>query len=211
MSRTNCFSVRAAILVLMLGLGSLGFAGTGPAFLHPASPDPAPLYAPVWDMPAGPSEFPVNIVTSRNSGVGPLYVFFDASTTLLAADGKADLGATYIWSFDTSNVDADTKYERVCGFVAGHVFNSTGTYTVRLDVFDQQRRHGYGITTITVTPFSGTTYYVASTGSDTNTGTTMQSPIQTARHALLDLAKPNTRILFRNGDVFTIDQDLRLP
>lgn len=176
-------------------------------FSHPTSPDPLPLYPPVpWnaDIPSGLSQFTVNIVADRTSGVGPLYVFFDATAVLPAADGYADMEATYLWSFDTTGVDSYAKYDRVSGFVAGHVFNLAGTYTVRLDVFDKAGRHGYGTTQITVSDFIGTTYYVALTGDDTNNdGKSTTTPFKTPAYAF-NKAATNTRILFRNGDVFNV-------
>lgn len=193
------------------GSGTGGTAGAGadtinigtPAkFVHPASPDPLPSNPPTGDIPSGASAFSVSIVPSRTTGVGPLYVFFDASATLTASDGKVDMEATYIWSFDTTQVDSYTKYDRVSGFVAGHVFNQPGTYTVRLDVLDANKRHGYGTTTITVSTFSGKTYYVSSGGNDANAGT-LQAPFKSVAYALT-FAAPNTRILFRNGDVFAV-------
>jgi hypothetical protein len=160
----------------------------------------------VNDIPAGSSEFTVTFTPSRTAGVCPLYVFFDASATLLASDSDTDLEATYIWSFDTTAVDSSTNYNRVSGFVAGHVFNGPGTYTVRLDVFDRSGNHGFSTQTITVSDFSGTTYYAAANGLDSNPGT-IGSPVLTAPHAL-SLAAPNTRILFRNGDVFNLSSML---
>jgi hypothetical protein len=176
------------------------------AWVHPNSPDPGPLF-PSGSIPTAGDDFAVTITPSRTSGVAPLYVFFDAAQSLRAGDGDVDMQATYIWSFDTTGVDSNTRYDRVSGFVAGHVFNEPGNYTVRLDVFDAQHRHGSATVTITATQFDGTTYYVASSGQDTNPGTQL-APVLTAHHALLDLAAPNTRILFRNGDVFDVDQDL---
>jgi hypothetical protein len=177
-------------------------------FIHPNSPYPLPLYPPTGESLPNTSDFPVNIIANRTSGVGPLYVFFSATSTLTAADGYADMEATYIWSFDTTGVDSYTKYNRVSGFVAGHVFNLAGTYTVRLDVFDKLGRHGYGITTITVTdaPAGGwtNTYYVALTGDDANNdGKSTAAPFKTPAKASTKAA-PNTRILLRNGDVFNV-------
>jgi len=176
--------------------------GQSPAFSHPLSPDPLPLFPPtVNDIPTDSSQFSVIPVVSRSSGVAPLYVHFDATSVLPAGDGYADLDATYLWSFDTTGVDGSTRYNRVSGFVAGHVFNLPGTYTVRLDVFDAAGRHGYGTTTITVSAISGTTYYVSALGNDSNNGS-QSAPFLTFAHALT-LAGPNVSILLRNGDVFT--------
>jgi hypothetical protein len=56
---------------------------------------------------------------------------------------------------------------------------------------------------ITVTEFTGTTYYVAADGSDANTGLTVDDPFLTPQYALTgDHVQPNTRILFKQGDTF---------
>jgi len=173
-------------------------------FKYLNSPSPLPLYPPDDQMPTSNDLPKFDIVASRTSGVAPLYVFFETSKPLKAADGDVDLQATYLWSFDTTKVDPNNRYNRVSGFVAGHVFNLPGTYTVRVDVFDKNRKHGYQEITITVTPFKGTTYYVSSAGSDDNPGTFKQ-PFKTAKRGF-EQAKPNTRILFRNGDVFPLTE-----
>lgn len=146
-------------------------------------------------------DFDVTLLTSRTEGIAPLSVFFDATQTPELADGSY-LDATFAWDFDMDDVDPGARFKNASGFVAAHVFENPGTYRVRVDVYDSLGRKAYEEVTINVLPFTGVTYYVAGNGSDTNTGTTMDDPIQTLAHALLDLARPNTRILFRKGDTF---------
>ena len=172
-------------------------------FAHPNSPNPPAIFPSAWDLPST-SDFTPSIVAHRTSGIAPLYVHFDGINSLPQVNGDVDIQATYIWNFDTTGVDANTAYDRVSGFVAGHVFNEPGTYTVRLDVFDRNGRHGHTTQQIQVLPFTGTTYYVSTAGNDTNAGT-MQAPFKTAQHALTQLGSyANVRILFRNGDRFDL-------
>lgn len=146
-------------------------------------------------------DFEVAIGTSRTAGVAPLSVFFDGTQTPSLASGSY-VDATFAWNFDVDGVDPGANYLTASGFVAAHVFENPGTYQVRVDVYDTLGRHAWEFVTISVQPFTGQTYYVASDGSDGNTGTTVDDPVQTIGHALLDLTQPNTRILFRQGDTF---------
>jgi hypothetical protein len=141
------------------------------------------------------------VTPSRVSGVAPLSVFFDATGTTGLADGSY-LDATFAWNFDSTDVDPAAKHRRASGFVAAHVFEQPGTYTVHLDVLDRTGAWAGVDITITAQAFTGQTYYVAANGMDSNDGKSMGSPVLTVQHALGDLAKPNTRVLFRRGDTF---------
>jgi hypothetical protein len=151
----------------------------------------------------------ISVSTSRVSGVAPLSIFFDATGTTgltdsgFFSDGAAYMDATFAWDFDADDTDADGNYEKASGFVVAHVFEDPGTYRVRLDVYDAAGRDDSTDITITVTEFSGTTYYVAADGSDSNTGLTVDDPFLTPQYALTgDHMQPNTRILFKRGDTF---------
>lgn len=151
----------------------------------------------------------ISVSTSRVSGIAPLSVFFDATgTTGLTDSGffpnsAVYMDATFAWDFDADDNDPDGKYEKASGFLAAHVFEDPGTYRVHLDVYDAVGRNSATDITITVTTFSGTTYYVAADGSDANTGLTVEDPFLTPQHALTGAhVQPNTRILFKQGDTF---------
>ncbi len=142
----------------------------------------------------------ISLVHSRISGVAPLSVFFDLTTSPKFSDGSY-IDATCLWNFDVDNNDPNGKFERTNGFVAAHVFEAIGNYKVRVDIYDKQGAKTTKEVTISATPFSGTTYYVAANGSDSNPGS-IDQPVLTASHAIKDLAQPNTRILFKKGDTF---------
>lgn len=152
---------------------------------------------------AGGGDFPITLSASRTSGVGPLTVFFDVSET--SAISSTYHQSTCYWQFDTTCVDVNANYRTGSGFVAAHVFENPGTYTVRVDIFTTDQQHAWETVIITVTEFSGTTYYVADDGNDNdNTGTSTQSPFRTPEHALSStILGPNVRVLFKNGDTFT--------
>jgi len=144
----------------------------------------------------------INIAASRINGVAPLAVFFDATATTLSG---SYLDATFLWDFDNTNVDPSALYKVGSGFVIGHVFPNPGTYTVSLTVWDSAGQTATSTVQVTVSAFSGTTYYVALSGSDSNDGLSMAHPLLTANYAIGTIAYyagPNTQILFRNGDTF---------
>lgn len=143
----------------------------------------------------------VVIDADRLSGMVPLSVFFDASTTT-GLDGDDFVNATFRWDFDKTGVDPDHPYPTGMGFVSAHVFDEPGTYTVEVEVSD---RLGENTTRKTITieaqDFSGETFYMAADGDDENPGT-MAEPKQTLEHAIT-LLGPSTRVLLRRGDTFT--------
>lgn len=160
--------------------------------------------------PNGPIN--ISVSTSRVSGVAPLSVFFDATgTTGLGLtdydffSGRAGyMDATFAWDFDADDNDPDGNYENASGFVAAHVFEHSGTYRVHLDVYDSLGETASEDITITVSEFSGTTYYVAVGGDDTGSGS-INDPFLTPGRALSSsVLGPNVRVLFKNGDTFAI-------
>jgi hypothetical protein len=126
---------------------------------------------------AGTSPINLSLVPNRTSGVAPLAVFFDASATTSPATAMPFHEIKYTWTFgDPANganwafgvrpgqLSKNTAY----GGVAGHVFETPGTYTVTLSAFDG-RNTSSKTTTITVTDpnavFSGTKTVCVANGS----------------------------------------------
>ncbi|MDW3208329.1 MAG: choice-of-anchor Q domain-containing protein [Reichenbachiella sp.] len=141
------------------------------------------------------------IEPSRTAGVAPLYVFFDG-TSSTGLEGVNDLpNADFSWDFDVNNAHSSGNWELTKGMVAGHVFEEPGTYTVSCTMIARNGSVDKEEVTITVSEFSGTTYYVSNEGSDSNDGLSEVNPWATANHALAQLA-PNARVLFRRNDTF---------
>ena len=159
---------------------------------------------------------------SRPTGVAPLAVFFDAveASNGVVQPSDGDYGALYYqWDFGdpasgTWSTNGKSK-NRATGYVAAHVFEDPGTYVVTLQVITPDREtHNYQ-QEITVHPFAGTTYYVASNvdangnptggpeGSDSNSGLSPSVPFKTFAKAM-SMVATNTRILFKRGDAWTI-------
>ena len=160
------------------------------------------------DSSTGDGPVVASVNASRVSGIAPLSVFFDATgSTGLANNCFFNNNATYMdatfsWNFGDSG---SGEYNKANGFLAAHVFESPGTYTVNLDVYDADGDHDNEQITITVSDFTGNTYYVSSNSSyasDSNDGS-IAHPFLTPKYALTGShMQPNTRILFKQGDTF---------
>ena len=141
------------------------------------------------------------VVASRTGCAAPCGVFFDATSTS-GLSGSNYWRANWEWDFN----DPNSSHPGTIGFVVGHVFENPGTYNVVARVHDLAGNAGSTTTTITVTAMSGgTTYYVASSGSDSNSGTDMAHPLLTPLYALGHSYATNNSILFRRGDTFAAD------
>lgn len=149
------------------------------------------------------SQLNLQVQPSRISGVAPLYVFFDATSTLGLEDTNALVNADFNWDFDASNTDPNGNWESIKGMVAGHVFEEAGIYTVACTATAPNGDIDTRLDTITVTPFLGTTYYVSAGGNDANDGLSSTTAWQSANFAFSQLG-PNERILFQRGDTFPI-------
>lgn len=152
---------------------------------------------------------------SRTSGVAPLAVVFDAvavESGVVPPAGGDPADAHYAWQFGdpdsgvfatTGNLKTDAS-----GYIAAHVYETPGTYPVRLTVTTPDGAvHTYE-QTVTVTPFSGTSYYVSSrTGLDGHDGRTPATPFRTVARAASVMGS-NCRVLFRRGDTWTTDAQI---
>lgn len=186
----------AAPIALAVVLAVPGRAGA-------AAPDGAPMTA-----------------ANRTSGVAPLAVFFDAVDT--EPEGPASPfpwksgvvqpadreGAEYAWDFGDpgSGTWATTGLTRnaATGYTAAHVYERPGRYPVTLAVADATGAvHRYR-QTITVSEFTGTTYYVAASGDDRNPGTSAARAFASFDRGLAAVSGgPSRRLLLRRGDTFT--------
>lgn len=155
---------------------------------------------------------------SRTTGVAPLAVFFDAVNTTdpswasgVVQPSNGDYASFhYQWNFDDpasgnwttgrQNFDGYPSKNTATGYVAAHVYDDPGTYTVTLTVTDTNDNQHVYTQDITVSAFSGTTYYVSNSGgADSNDGLSTSDPFKTFNKAMSKIAT-NVRILFNRGD-----------
>ena len=139
------------------------------------------------------------VVASRTSCAAPCGVFFDATGTT-GLSGLDYVGANWTWDFN----DPTSPHKGTIGFNVAHVFDNPGTYHVTTGVRDLIGASGSITTDITVSAMSGKTYYVSTSGRDSNTGLTTTAPFLTLAHALSVGGSANNSILLRRGDTFSL-------
>jgi hypothetical protein len=161
---------------------------------------------------------------NRTAGVAPLAVFFDAVDDVNSGpslEGRtfawtsgvsqpADMeGALYSWDFGDpgSGTWSTTGLSKnlATGYTAAHVYETPGTYTALLTVKLADGTSTSYSQTITVSAFTGTTYYVAANGSDSANGISQATPFLTLGKAMSTAlaASGPVRVLMRRGDTFT--------
>jgi len=94
----------------------------------------------VSTMPLRPGTgIAIRLVPSRTSGVAPLFVHFDATSTSSASTARPFHDLLYRWSFGDPNAGTWSTTGRskntATGGVAGHVFEHPGVYTATLTVY----------------------------------------------------------------------------
>lgn len=177
-------------------------------------------------LPSGIQYEPMT-AASFTSGVAPMLVVFSAVDSLkplhtASVEQPATSGQIrdfeYLWEYGDTAVGTSgwsygsgiTSRNMDRGFIAGHVYETPGTYTPTLTLINANGEIKYYRQTITVSAFDGTTYYVASSGSDANAGTDKAAPLRTFS-AGIDKAAFNTRILFKRGDTFIASGSKTIP
>lgn len=160
------------------------------------------------------------LTANRTTGVAPLAVTFDAvpaSGNVVQPVAGDYSSQHYVWHFgdDPFATWSTTGRSRnyAVGYEAAHVYDSPGNYTVTLTVTNAAGQTHVYEQQITVTAFSGATYYISSSqGSDINGGTTPGSPFRSLARAFSHLADQSgpVRILLKRGDEWTTTGRLSL-
>ena len=167
-------------------------------------------------IPTGGNAITLSLVPARTSGVAPLSVFFDASgTTDPSVTSRPFHDLEYRWNFGDTNAGTwnagaqpGTSKNLAIGPVSAHVFETPGTYTVTMTLFDGTNTATTN-TTITVsdpsTVFAGGNTVCFSTTAnytDCPAGATHVSTSNFAT-AINNYKASNRRLLFRRGETFS--------
>lgn len=151
-----------------------------------------------------------SIVPSRLSGVAPLSVFFDATSTTATATTRPFHDLEYAWDFGdvTSGTWANGRSRNTAkGGVAAHVFDLPGDYLVSLVVRDGQGGVANQSVTISVQNpdviFSGTNTICFSNTSDF-TGCPVGATLTTTSNfsSVVSSIATGRRLLLKRGDRF---------
>lgn len=163
---------------------------------------------------------------SASAGVAPLGVVVDSvqTTSIIGTNTIHDL--TYFFDFGDTDANVFTygalpgtsKNKHVGGPVSCYVYETPGTYLVRMWVYDGANNKVYGPVSSSVTATDPNTVYVTTdticfSTSGTFTGApagATQVTTSDASAALTTYAASNKRLLFRAGEVFTYGSNVLL-
>ena len=142
------------------------------------------------------------------SVVNSLNIMAGSSVHLNAKDSSAGAG-----SLDTARIEWDFgdpsgRYNTIRGYNAGHLYDSPGTYTAKLKIWNQDLGYDEASVTVHVAPDTRQKIYVAPWGSDSNSGLNQNSPLRTLKRAsqrLWDVGD-NTKILLARGQVHEVNE-----
>ncbi len=151
----------------------------------------------------GASTMDVTLKATRNQGVAPLAVFFDASGTTSLDVKKPFHHLLFEWDFD----DPGSLRPKASGPLAAHVFEKPGTYKVKLTVENPKGEVSRKTLQITVQDpakvFSGANTICFSNTSDFTGAPKDAKKVQTNDFAYaLSFADKGKRLLFKRGDTF---------
>ena len=187
-------------------------------------PDEPPTNTIPSDDPIPTNPSPSNLA-SRTQGVAPLAVFFDAInvpgvTQPPEINGRREYADfQYSWNFDdptsgTWAISGKSK-NQADGYVAAHVFETPGTYSVTLHVTDGASVDEWHQVDIIVedpdTIYAGTaTTCVSSTGNFTGCPSGAKQVTTSEFSKVGRYMRSGRRILFRRGDSWTTKDVIRL-
>lgn len=164
-----------------------------------------------------------NLSTSRVTGVAPLSVFFDGTATTSTQTAKPFHDLEYSWDFNDSlsgnwSVGSRTIASRntARGPVASHVFETPGTYNVKMTATDGTTTNNPAIT-VQITVSDPETVFSANTICFSTTGTFTGCPTGAATQTISDFATAinnyqtsKKRLLFRRGETWTASTSARI-
>lgn len=155
-------------------------------------------------------DYTVTITASRTTGIAPAVIFFTV-TGSTGHNGSLIHDVNSYWTF-TGGTNVNKR-----GHFPSQTYATAGTYLVEVVQVDGDGRVGYGSLSITISDWSGTTYYVDSASTDGGTGTTTATSGADRAFATIGAAvtaigsSANYRILLNNGNTFTYTSTFSIP
>lgn len=129
------------------------------------------------------------------TGMAPFAVHVDALETTLGAG--TPLTARYQWDF--GDTTAGSRFNTLDGWVAAHLYEAAGSYTLTLTVTNEDGDSDSQQISVEVLADTRTRIHVANGGDDANDGQTPLSAVRSLARAQSLLAS-NTMVLFRRGE-----------
>jgi PKD repeat protein len=139
-----------------------------------------------------------------DKGMAPFAVHVNALRSDFGNNDDA-LTVRYDWNFG----DSDDQYNTLPGWNAAHIYDSPGTYTIKLRVTDQNGKQTVDSTHVTVTAAKRKMIYVAGNGDDSNPGT-QDRPIRSASKASQLMNKGNAAVLFKRGGTYDVSNPIEV-
>ena len=109
------------------------------------------------------------------------------------------LTAKFQWDFG----DTGSKYNRLVGWTAAHLYTQPGKYTIKLTITNENGKTSFVTRTIQVAASNRKVIYVSNDGSDSNSGLSPQSAVKTFNKAM-SMINDDTEVLFNRGDKFDV-------
>ncbi len=168
-----------------------------PAPTPDPTPDPTPIPTP---DPTPGTGAPVGVITVMESTVAVDHAIQvnGLSSTLNAG---TVLTAKFLWDFG----DSGSKYNQLVGWNAAHLYTQPGKYTITLTITNENGKTSSVSRQITIAASNRKVIYVSNDGSDSNTGLSPQSAVQSFGKAM-SMVGDNTEILFNSGDEFDMSK-----
>ncbi|MCB9897825.1 MAG: hypothetical protein H6825_07465 [Planctomycetes bacterium] len=161
---------------------------------------------------ASSSSVTASIAPTRTSGVAPLSVLFDGSGSTAEGVARPFHELEYSWNYGdvgsgTWGTDGMSRNSDRSP-IAGHVFETPGTYTVTLDVTDADGNAGQDQVAITVLDpdvvYAGTkTICISRTGDFSGAPAGAQQVTTTSYDTAMGYVHTGKRVLFRRGESWT--------
>ena len=229
----------AVTLITMLLLSGCGggdsstTSSSGTSAPAPAPPAPTPL-------PSGPpagaacptlnsnvasgSSTQLALGVSRASGVAPLAVFFDATSTTATSTTRPFHELEYRWAFGESNSGTwshgakagSASRNEAMGPIAAHVFESPGTYPVTVSAYNGSTTVSYSCN-ITVTSAdqefaNSKTVCISGVGnfSGCPAGAVQVTSTDPSAAVASHIGAGNKRILFARGETFSVGAQISI-